>query len=225
MKMKKDEFLEKEFCEYFSGVTTPAEVTEDAKRLIRQKNPRRKLVNIARLSSILACLVLILAVTVNALNQNKITYYSSLSLKTENVNLNQIIDEKLKTAVKQFEVLEFSTNANADYRLFYDEDGNVKYLEIIITCLNYYGREDVKIYIETTDNKVTCEDFKPYYQLKNKGKNYKTSYKFENTIENGEWVSKAYLQNEGLKYFIQTQVSSGIVDGSFTLEKYLNLIF
>lgn len=224
MKMKKDEFIEKEFQNYFSGVNPPSGVTDDAKRLILERKSRRKLaLRLSGFASVLACLVLIFSVTLYNKNANKITYYSTGDLKVETVSLSEVKDKTDEINLNSFEILEFASNANAEYYLYYD-GSEIKFIEIKITCLNSYGREDVKIYIELTGKKNTCEDFKKYYGLENEEKYQGVSYEYANTNDNGEWVSKAFLQYNGYKYFLETQVSSVKVNGNYTLQKYLNLI-
>ena len=225
MKMKKDKFIENEFHNYFSGVNPPSGLTQDAKRLILEKKSRRKLaIRISSLSSVFACIILIIAVAISFVNQNKITYYSTAELQVKLFNYSDASSYGIQQQLKPFEVIEFASNANATYRLYYDNNDDIKLIEVKITCLNNYGREDVKIYIETTGKKTTCEDFKPFYELEDQKEIKGVSYDYESQYLGGEWVSKAYFSNQNTKYFIETQVSSVKVDKEFTLEKYLNLI-
>ena len=225
MKMKKDKFIENEFCTYFEGVTPPPGVTNDAKRLIPEQKSRRKLaIGFTSFASAFASVILVIAIALLMINQNKITYYSTSTVQVKALSYNEITDESLESAMEPFEIIEYSSNAHADYYLYYDDKDNLKFIEIRITCLNNYGREDVKIYIEVTGKKVTCEDFKAFYELEDEEEINGVSYKYESESLGGEWVSKAYFKNNNLKYFVETQVPTVKVDKNFTLEKYLNLL-
>lgn len=210
--MKKDDMLEKKFSEYFDSVDLPDGVTDDAKQYMRNRGkPRRKFSFAVKLASLFACAVIVTVGAVEigmSVNQQRINN-ANTTVYYDDVNLNKTVAEA--NTLAQDERLNFlDTFIDADnmtmncmtYRS--TDNGELLLVKTELQLLTGNSREDTVIYAELSDNKFYAP-LKEYRNLSAVATSYNYEYSYTSSITNGEYTTKAYLEINGTRYYIQTR--------------------
>ena len=237
----KDERLEKEFEEYFKGVNTPGNIIGDAKNLVRRR--RNIWPKVVKFASIAASFVLVFAValtivlksdfnkggdsttpsgppqgvTPSPVPDDDFKYYTDATLSTESTNAYSL--SSLNESLRFIENFAIAANASVNYCEAAYTDGKLTLARADVSLLNGFSRDETKIYVEFTDEKLIYSELADYYKGNKSYYRGAEYYLTQTTAENGEPNFKLHVSYGGVKYYFDV-ISSDLK----AYEKYLKMI-
>lgn len=211
----KDKRLEKEFDEYFKGVSTPDNITADAKKFVKPKNSFMP--KLLKLASVMASCVLVITLTVIIFVNNPsvappngsqppasgdITapapacYYDT-ELTLKDADAYALTDNR---RLKLISKLAHSDNASVSDCVSYYSGEELVLFSAKVDMLYSLTRYESEVYIEFVSDKV-------YAPLKDYAEGAKGNYRgveyyiTQTTAENGEPQFKLCAVYKGVKYY------------------------
>ena len=237
----KDKKLEQEFEEYFEGANIPDDITGDAKKFVKPK--QSVMPKFLKFASIAASFVLVFAVALTIIlkadfnkvdkdpsagnsgtapsspDDNGFRYYTDAELTHENANAYSLssVDKSLKF-IENFAI---ASNASVNScKTSFNAEKELVLASAEITVLNGLSRDETKVFVEFTDEKVIYDELADYYNGSvgtYRGAEY---YLTEGGVsENGEPQFKLNISYRGVKYYFNVTSSD-----EKAYERYLNLI-
>lgn len=211
----KDEKLEKQFEEYFKGVKTPDDITDDAKKYIARK--RAVMPKIVKFASIAASFVLVFAAAIALIMRNNalspapdnagtpqapsasVATYGDGELDFKDADAYTV--NKLNRSLSFVRTLAIANNADVSGLQTAYRQNELTLVKADLSLINGLSRHDTKVYVEfTSDDLVYDEllDFNDGGQYSYRGIDY---YLTRTVAENGEPETKLSFSYNGAKYY------------------------
>ena len=234
--MKKDELLERELEGYIDGSVPPGEsVTERAKNCIREKNGaktpvfKRAMIAVAGFATACASAIGLYFLPIagggvidkgdgigstqteapgangSASNSNSATplFYSAQNLSVSEAS---IYAPDRPKGIEFLERFDLASNCSLDAFAAYSDGENIAFVKAELSGSFNLSRHDAVIYAEYAEENSACELFEEYYAGARLSYGAH-DYLYAQSYENGEYVSKAYILKDGVKYYISVQSS------------------
>lgn len=201
--MTKNSTIERAFRGYFAGGELPEVDLSAAKRevaLARARRRRRRGALIAALSA--ACLALVLVFSFVLLPALLPHSYSIASAEERSLAYSDLQTEYAKEA-RLFAPFSLSANTSAEYAV-YSLDGKAVLLEARLGIASGFTRLKAVVRVDLTDGKYRPEELDGYRRLSSE----QTDYRYETEYVNGEYVSRAYAEQEGRTLFVDVSSQS-----------------
>ena len=236
----KDERLEKEFGEYFEGVSAPDNIIGDAKNLVKRR--RKALPKFVKFASIAASFVLVFAVALTVVlksdfNKGDTTtpsgppqgvtpspvpddgfkYYTDAELLTQSADAYSL--SSLNKSLQFIENFAIASNASVNSCETSYSDGKLTLAKANVSILSELSRDETEIYVEFTDKNLIYGGLENYYKGSKHTYRGAEYYLTQTTAENGEPNFKLHVYYRGVKYYFDVTSSD-----EKAYEKYLDLI-
>ncbi len=233
----KDERLEKEFGEYFEGVSAPDNIIGDAKNLVR---PRRKILpKFVKFASLAASFVLVFAValtivlktdfsrdetgqppsgsTPGTLPDDGFKYYTDAELSTISANAYSL--SSLNKSLQFIENFAIASNASVNSCETAYTDGKLTLAKATVSVLNGFSRDETEVFVEFTEKNLIYGELADYYQGSKRTYRGAEYYLTQSVAENGEPNFKLNVLYMGVKYYFDVTSSD-----ETAYQRYLDLI-
>lgn len=212
----KDKRLEQEFDEYFKGVSTPNDITADAKRYVKPKNsfmPR-----FLKFASVAASCILVVTLAVIAVTNRfqppapptnegnsapdgsagvSIPLYYENELTAVEADAYSLPDN---SCFKFITKLAYAGNASVSNCVTYYSGEKLVLFNAEVNMLNALTRYDTNVYIEFEKDKVYAP-LKDYSEGEKKSYRGAEYYVTQTTADNGEPQFKLCVSYKGVKYY------------------------
>lgn len=231
----KDKRLEKEFDEYFKGVSTPDNITADAKKYVKPKSSFMP--KFLKLASVMASCILVVTLSVIiVMNRQTVTPPTADNQPPADESAAPSVYYESELTAKDADAYALSENARLKLITKLAHSGNTR----VYDCVSYYSGEelvlfgakvdmlysltryDANVYIEFATDKV-YEPLKDYTKSEKKVYRGAEYYVNETVADNGEPQFKLCVTYKGVKYYfdiISTDSQAYIKYLEFVVKNY-----
>lgn len=199
MEMIKNEKIERAFKRYFDGVPKPQVDLTAAKTELRASVLRRQRVRRGlkwQIPAFAAVLLLAVILGMNFLPSLFIIHYSVADADAQTLTYSELRENYggYLDALNRFALAD---NTSADYTL-YSINGRGVLLGADVKLLSGFYKLHATVWVDLSDGKYVADEFSDYSKLKGK----RGQYHYEVEYVNGEYVCRAYAEQNETRYFV-----------------------